>query len=271
MIIYPIAVLKDNYVWTLISEKKRLAIIVDPGSAREVLDFLGETQLNLLAILVTHHHWDHTNGIDEILSHYPNIRVYGHNQQQIPSINYLVNEHDSIVFHEFDDDTDRDVEFKVLEIPGHTLSHIAYYGNGVLFCGDTLFSAGCGRLFEGTPEQMVASLQKLRNLPDDTLVYCAHEYTANNLRFAETVEPDNQAIIQYKAEVSKRLANKKVSLPSTIAIEKAINPFLRLNEASVRERVSNARAGEGDGDGEGKKLANDVEVFAKLRRWKDVF
>lgn len=256
MLIKPIRVLKDNYVWTIVFEDSNNAVIVDPGSASEVLKFLQQHQLNLKAILITHHHYDHTDGIVEIASHYPDLLVYGPKHKTIAGVNKLVSEGDEISL------PNLNFHLKLFDIPGHTLSHIAYYGNGVLFCGDTLFSAGCGRLFEGTPEQMVASLQKLLSLNSATAVYCAHEYTLNNLRFAEMVEPNNRAIQARKQEVSELIAKNLPSLPSTLAIEKNTNPFLRLDEKDVFASAQKYA---------GKRLTDPVVVFKYLREWKDNF
>lgn len=250
-----ISVLKDNYVW-IIQNDKRQAIIVDPGAASPVLEYLKKNNLELAAILITHHHWDHTNGIFDIIAKYPNIPVYGPKHKQISGVNKLVGEGDDINFADFN------LHLQVFDIPGHTLSHIAYYGNGLLFCGDTLFSAGCGRLFEGTPQQMVTSLQKMLGLPDETVIYPAHEYTLNNLRFAETVEPHNQQIGKRKTEVSALIAKHLPSLPSKLSIEKATNPFLRLDSPEVI--ASAAKYAD-------KPLQDKVEVFAYLRQWKDGF
>lgn len=255
MHIQPISALKDNYIWTIINDHHK-AIIVDPGSANEVLHFLKEKQLELIAILITHHHYDHTDGILAIKSRYPEVQVYGSKLKQIAGVNHLVSEGNEIEFDDFD------LRLSVLEIPGHTLSHIAYYGNGVLFSGDTLFSAGCGRLFEGTPQQMVASLQKMAHLGDDTAIYCGHEYTLNNLRFAELVEPHNQQIQQRKAEVKALIDKHLPSLPSQLAMEKATNPFLRLDSKEVISSATKYA---------NKPLQDPIEVFTCLRKWKDVF
>lgn len=252
-----IPVLRDNYIWIICNDHQQ-AIIIDPGSAIEVLEFLKRNHLELVAILITHHHWDHTNGISEIISQYPNVTVYGPKQKQIAGVNKLVGEGDEISFAQFN------LKLQVLDIPGHTLSHIAFYGHGLLFCGDTLFSAGCGRLFEGTPQQMVTSLQKILSLPNETKIYCAHEYTLNNLRFAEIVEPHNQDIRSRKKAVRELIEKDLPSLPSELSIEKATNPFLRVDSPEVIASVAN----------HANKSLHDhdpVAVFASLRKWKDEF
>src|SRR3954468_1521332 len=183
--IVPISAFKDNYVWTLRNE--RYAAVVDPGEARPVLDYLAREKLQLAAILATHHHPDHVGGIAEILARHK-APVYGPRNEPIETLTQPVSEGDEVAVPELG------VRFSVLDIPGHTRAHIAYYGAGALFCGDTLFACGCGRLFEGTAQQMYASLQKLAALPDDTKVYCGHEYTLANIGFAKSVEPRNAAL-----------------------------------------------------------------------------
>ena len=230
--IIPIRALKDNYIWMIISPDKKFSVVVDPGEAGPVLDILKQQNLTLIGIWVTHHHWDHTNGIAELVSEF-NCPVYGPGLKN--SKIYL----DKL-----------DLEFSVLEIPGHTLDHIAFVGLGGVFCGDTLFCAGCGRIFEGAPSQMFESLQLLAGLPDETKVYCGHEYTQNNLKFAKIVEPNNPNFhLQHQA-------------PSTIKIEKLTNPFLRCHISEIHKTVENHS---------GKKLNNPVEVFAELRIWKNNF
>ena len=229
--IIPIHALKDNYIWMISHSDKKLAVVIDPGEAKPVLDILEQQELNLTAILVTHHHWDHTNGIAELLERYP-VPVY-----RSPLDNKLVI-------------SELDLNFTILTIPGHTLDHIAFVGLGGVFCGDTLFCAGCGRVFEGTHEQMFESLQKLAQLPDETKIYCGHEYTQNNLKFAKTVEPNNADLIL------------QTKVPSNIKLEKFTNPFLRCEIPEVHQAVENYC---------GKKLNTPVEVFRELRNWKDNF
>lgn len=229
MKIIPLPALKDNYIWTMIDNQQ--AIIVDPGEAAPVLSYLQENNLQLIGIFITHHHGDHTHGLEEILNTVGNIPVYGSYKSQITFINHPVKEGDKITCGFF--------QCRAIEIPGHTLDHTAYYSNKdkLVFTGDTLFSAGCGRVFEGDPEMMFASLGKLKALPDDTKVYCGHEYTKANLQFAELAEPDNAAV---KAKLAS--LPQGCTLPSTIGDEKSFNPFLR---------------------------APSAKVFASLREWKN--
>lgn len=215
--IKPIKSLKDNYIWSIIDQSSHTTVIVDPGEAKPVEDFLQKQGLSLTGILLTHHHWDHTGGVEDLLEHHP-APVFGPKG---------LAEGEIVHIHGFP------LDFEVLTIPGHTLDHIAFYTPGMLFCGDTLFSAGCGRVFEGTAPQMYAALMKLATLPDETKVYCAHEYTLNNLRFAETIEPDNKAIQERIRLVSELRNQDKPSLPSTIKIEKLINPFFRSENVEV--------------------------------------
>lgn len=252
--IYAIPTLKDNYVWTIINESHRFALVVDPGEAAPVIDYLKEHRLVLQGILITHHHWDHTNGVSELIQHYP-APVFASARCHIPDITHHLEEHQSINLDGFP-------LIQVIDIPGHTLDHIAYYAPGILFCGDTLFSAGCGRAFEGIPEQLYASLQKIVALPNDTKIYCAHEYTLNNLRFAQQVEPENLDIHQHMQTVMALRENNQPTLPSVLQLENAINPFLRCHIPSVIEHVQQYV---------GRDLQNAVDVFCELRYWKDRF
>jgi hydroxyacylglutathione hydrolase len=254
--IKPIASLKDNYIWAIIDNNAREVIIIDPGDAKPVEAFLKQHSLRLSAILITHHHWDHTNGVSELKKRY-NPMVYAPAHDNVKDADILLTESsDGIEF------LKQSLSFSILDIPGHTLGHIAYYSPGMLFCGDTLFAAGCGRLFEGTAEQLYTSLQKMAALPNDTKVYCAHEYTLNNLRFAAVVEPNNQAIQERIDQVTALQADNLPSLPSLLAEEKLTNPFLRCN---VKDVIAAAEKFAGE------KLSTPVEVFAALRKWKDGF
>lgn len=251
----PIKALQDNYIWAIENHTTRTAIIVDPGEAAPVLAYLQKSALTLTAILITHHHWDHTNGIAEIIEKV-NVPVYGPAIEAISSLTHSVKQ-DSIISL-----TDLPQPISVMHIPGHTLGHLAYYFADNLFCGDTLFSAGCGRVFEGTFVQMYQSLMTLRELPDATRVYCAHEYTLANLRFAQAVEPMNSAI-QERIEVVRQLINQqKPSLPSTIFVEKMVNPFLRCDIPEVMKSASEHAK---------RELNMPVEVFSVLREWKNGF
>lgn len=249
--IVPVKAFKDNYVWTL--RNATHAAVVDPGEARPVLDYLARESLQLAAILATHHHADHVGGIAELLEK-RRVPVYGPRNEPIATLSHPVSEGDTVTIAELG------VEFSVLDIPGHTRAHIAYYGAGALFCGDTLFACGCGRLFEGTAEQMYASLQKLLSLPDATKVYCGHEYTLANIGFARNVEPANSALASREQRDRRLREAGKPTLPSTLADEKATNPFLRCREPAVVESVNKYL---------GARVSDPVRVFAAIRQWKN--
>ena len=248
-----IPIFEDNYIWLIMASTAKRVIAVDPGDADPLLSFLKKRELELDAILITHHHFDHTHGIQMLKRAY-NVPVYGPNNPQIMGLTHHVKAGD--VIHR----PLLNITFGVLHIPGHTLDHIAYTLPGAVFCGDTLFSAGCGRLFEGTPAQMYHSLQQLANLADDTKVYCTHEYTLQNLQFAQTVEPNNQAIQEKLKQVIRLRQANQPSLPSVIKNEKEINPFLRCQEKDVIQAVEKNR---------GFKIDDPVDVFRYLRQWKD--
>ncbi|MEF8729792.1 MAG: hydroxyacylglutathione hydrolase [Accumulibacter sp.] len=243
---------KDNYIWLL--RKGAAATVVDPGDARPVLEVLERERLTLASILVTHHHADHQGGVAELLAHH-RAEVFGPAAEAIGGINRPLRGGETI------QPAGCDSSFAVLAVPGHTLGHLAYYGAGCLFCGDTLFAGGCGRLFEGTAVQMAASLASLAALPDETVVYCAHEYTQANLCFALAVEPGNRYLQVRAAEVTAARASGQATVPSTIACEKASNPFLRCAEPEV---VAAAQR-------HGAAAADAVAVFAALREWKNGF
>lgn len=251
--IIPIPAFQDNYIWMIIHPNQPLATVVDPGDASVVDQALQEHNLKLNAILITHHHWDHTDGARELRQHY-DAPIYGPQHDSLADIDHILNDTQQITLNQME------LTFEVLAIPGHTLSHIAFYGQGWLFCGDTLFSAGCGRLFEGTPEQMLGSLNRLSNLPKETQVYCGHEYTLQNLKFALTVLPKDVPTKQKLAQVKTLRANDKPSLPSTIGEELTFNPFLRCNQVEIKNAVTGFSK---------KSLANQTEIFATLREWKD--
>jgi len=248
----PIPAFNDNYIWLLARDGQ--AVVVDPGDAAPVEAALAENGLRLTAILVTHHHADHQGGVVR-LAEATGAAVYGPAAESITGLTRPLRGGERIV------PEGLDTTFEVLAVPGHTLGHIAYYGAGRLFCGDTLFGAGCGRLFEGTPAQMSASLAALAALPDDTEVCCAHEYTETNLRFALAVEPENAAIRQRVEAAAALRARGLPTLPSTIALEKATNPFLRCDAPAV---VAAARRRD-------PAAAGSVGVFAAIRGWRNQF
>jgi hydroxyacylglutathione hydrolase len=251
--IFPIPAFKDNYIW--LARSGTHALVVDPGDAQPVDDFLARNGLTLVAILVTHHHPDHVGGLAALLAT-RTVPVYGPRGEAIPAVTHQVGEGDRVAVPALG------VTFSVLEVPGHTRGHIAYYGAETLFCGDTLFACGCGRLFEGTPEQMHASLQKLAALPENTRVYCAHEYTLDNIRFARAVEPDNAALAARERQERSRRDAGRPTLPTTLALERSTNPFLRCTAPSVIAAASRHS---------GAPLSDPVRVFAAIRGWKNQF
>jgi hydroxyacylglutathione hydrolase len=249
--VVPVSAFKDNYVWTL--RRGGHAAVVDPGEAAPVLEYLAREKLELVAILATHHHADHVGGIAELRKKY-DVPVYGPRSEPIATLTHPVSEGDEVSVPQLG------VAFSVLDIPGHTSAHIGYYGAGALFCGDTLFACGCGRLFEGTAAQMYASLQKLLALPNDTKVYCGHEYTLANIGFAKHVEPGNAALDARERRDRRLREEGKPTLPSTIGEERATNPFLRCLEPAVVDSVNKYL---------GARVSDPVRVFAAIRDWKN--
>lgn len=257
MQVYRISALSDNYIFLLHEPKHNIAAVVDPAQAKPVLQHLNSLDAELVTIFNTHHHWDHVGGNRELIERYPQVRVYGgiEDRGRIPGQQVFLQEGDTVEF------GDRTAE--VLFVPGHTRGHIAYYfppvckdDVGELFCGDTLFAGGCGRLFEGTPTQMVNSLSKLRALPDNTRLWCAHEYTLNNLKFARTVDPDNPDLQSRYTEVEAARHRLEATVPSLLGVEKRTNPFLRWEQPTLQAAVNSTKP---------------LQTFARLRGMKDQF
>ena len=248
----------DNYIWLLRADGH--VAVVDPGDAVPVLGHLAQTGDRLCAILATHHHGDHVGGLAELLARFP-VPVYGPALENIPGVTHPLSGGEHIELPEIN------VGFDIIAVPGHTRGHIAYYGpslaeHGAVFCGDTLFGAGCGRLFEGTAAQMQASLARLAALPAPTLVYCAHEYTQSNMRFARAVEPGSIAVQQRSEKVTKDRAAGRATVPTRIRLELETNPFLRWDAPAVRAAAASRL---------GHVPADAVETFAAIREWKNRF
>ena len=228
--IIPVPAFKDNYLWLI--HNGQHAIVVDPGDAMPVINTLKKLGLDLQTILITHHHQDHIGGVEQLQQTYPHVKVYAPKQEHYAFAHQPVSEPDTIDLGNWISPA------KVLDVPGHTLGHIAYYieqqQQQWLFCGDTLFGAGCGRLFEGTPQQMMSSLQKICTLPATTQIYCTHEYTLTNINFARTLEPGNPALLQRYHDAQQQLASGKPTLPSTLALELNTNPFLRSDSLEIQ-------------------------------------
>jgi hydroxyacylglutathione hydrolase len=251
--VFPVPAFNDNYVWALISGSH--AAVVDPGDAAPVLAFLRARGLTLSAILNTHHHADHIGGNEELLR-LRCVPVYAPHDDRIASATRRVREGERFTLDGIG------IELSVLDIPAHTRTHIAFHGAGMLFCGDTLFACGCGRIFEGTPRQMFDALAKLTALPEHTRVYCGHEYTLSNIRFAKAAEPDNAQLARWEQEATAQRARGEVTLPSTIGREKQANPFVRCDQPGVIASASRQA---------GKALGDPVSVLAALREWKNNF
>lgn len=245
-----IAAFKDNYIWCLRQEK--LALIVDPGDAHVVIDDLEQRQSELAVILITHHHPDHTGGIAALKQHWPDATVYAPaaERDKIPFADQWLEDNDQIELTQFN------LTFQIMQLPGHTLGHIAYYSAPVLFCGDTLFNAGCGRLFEGTAQQMWQSLSRILTLPDQTLVYATHEYTLANLEFARWADPDNTELADYQHWCQQQRELQQPTLPTPLAVQRQINPFLRAENVDLQRRW---------------QQHNAVSLFTALRSAKDRF
>ena len=254
----PISAFNDNYIWLISCSTTNTAWVVDPGDASPVNQYLNQHQLTLAGVLITHHHYDHIGGLKELLKQH-NPVSYGPAKENIPGIQHALKAGDTLNV--------LGAELEVLEVAGHTRGHIAYFSDQLLdqptlFCGDTLFAGGCGRLFEGTPKQMYLSLSQIASLPQNTLVYCAHEYTSANLHFANAVEPNNSVLQQRIHQVKEKRAQSQPTVPSLLSDELATNPFLRCSHTSVQTAASQQA---------GKPLSNPVDVFAAIRHWKDHF
>ncbi len=256
----PIPAFNDNYIWCVLPENSTQTspcIIVDPGDANAVQQFCQANNLSIAAIFITHHHPDHQGGVKALLASplcNESTRVYGPAAERIQGITHPLTENETVSVN--------GISFSVFDVPGHTSGHIAYVGNGWLFCGDTLFSGGCGRLFEGTAEQMVTSIDKFRQLPADTRVYPAHEYTLSNLSFARAVEPDNSSLKDYYHEAQVTREKNQPTLPTTIGRERAINPFMRWDEPTIIKAAKMKSQ---------QQALTDSQVFATIRQWKDNF
>jgi hydroxyacylglutathione hydrolase len=256
MTLIPVPAFQDNYLWVLHDGHR--ALVVDPGDAQPVLACLRDNGLQLAAILVTHHHADHVGGVAQ-LRELTGAKVFGPAVEDVPQPSEPHAEGDTVQA--------LGLRWQVIDVPGHTAGHIAYFcddvdGRPLLFCGDTLFSGGCGRLFEGTPAQMLASLDKLAALPAQTRVCCAHEYTLSNLKFASAVEPANEDLRRYRARCEALRAAQQPTLPTDIGEERRINPFLRTREPALRQAAHAFN---------GADMHDDVAVFAAIRQWKNEF
>ncbi|MEO0013373.1 MAG: hypothetical protein RLZZ535_1762 [Cyanobacteriota bacterium] len=252
-----IPVLSDNYIFVLWDPQQKIAAVVDPAVASPVIEYLQEIDAKLVAILNTHHHGDHVGGNQQLVKQFPDLCVYGgvEDRGRIPQQQVYLTEGDTVQF------ADRIAQ--VFFVPGHTRAHIAYYFPptvaheiGELFCGDTIFAGGCGRLFEGTPAQMLNSIAKLRQLPDQTRVWCAHEYTLSNLKFALTVDPDNRDLVARYQKVQQARSQGLATIPSLLGEEKQTNPFLRWDVPALQAAA---------------KINEPVRVFARIRGMKDQF
>ena len=248
----PIKAYTDNYIW-LVSTNEG-SIVVDPGESKEILNLIDNNKIDLKGVLITHHHYDHTNGLLD-LTNKMNLEVYG--PKKIEGINNIVKESDKFSL--------IGIDFEVIEIPGHTLDHLAFYSSNnkdpILFCGDTLFAGGCGRVFEGTFEQMFKSLKKISNYPKETKIFCGHEYTLSNLKFALEVDEDNKQLADEYINVKKLISSDIPSLPTNLNKELKLNPFLRCNEINIKNKVIDKF----------DIIDDELEIFTALRKWKDNF
>ncbi len=253
MTVFPIPAFSDNYIWAIVDEEAKLFDCVDPGEAGPVLNYAQSNNLSLRAILLTHHHDDHIGGVGDLIKAFPSCEVYAPNDSRISNSKNVVTKNDTVQLGKN--------QYQVLSNPGHTATHISFFEpkQGWLFSGDTLFSAGCGRVFDGTMEQLHQSLLMFKDLPPSTKVFCGHEYTRQNLKFAQTVEPQNTNIKSYIEQLQQQ--TQLCSLPSTINLERLVNPFFRTNEPDVIEFAQN----------HGANSAESLDVFRVLRNEKDAF
>lgn len=252
----PVPALSDNYIWLVKEPSSQAVAIVDPGEAAPVLQAISDHGYEPAAILITHHHKDHVGGLAEVSERFPEAPVYGPADEHVAGVSHRVGDGGSI------DIPALGVRFDVIETPGHTLGHISLHGGGVLLCGDTLFAGGCGRVFEGTHEQMAASLARLAALPGDTRCCCGHEYTLKNLEFARAVEPDNAALAEREQDATTLRQQGRPTVPFELAPELETNPFLRCDQPSVHTAAERHT---------GRSLVDAVEVFGALREWKNSF
>ena len=248
----PIKAYTDNYIW-LVSTNEG-SIVVDPGESKEILNLVDSNKIDLKGVLITHHHYDHTNGLLD-LTNKMNLEVYG--PKKIQGINNIVKESDKFSL--------IGIDFEVIEIPGHTLDHLAFYSSNnkdpILFCGDTLFAGGCGRVFEGTFEQMFMSLKKISKYPKETKVFCGHEYTLSNLKFALEVDKDNKDLVNEFNNIEKLISSDIPSLPTNLNKELKLNPFLRCHDIDIKNKVIEKF----------DIIDDELQIFTALRKWKDNF
>ena len=249
----PIKAYQDNYIW-LVSTNEG-SIVVDPGESKKILNLIDNNEIDLKGVLITHHHFDHTNGLSDLLNK-SSLEVYGP-KNNVKSINNIVKNNDKF--------TVIGIDFEVIEIPGHTLDHIAFYsfndGEPILFCGDTLFSGGCGRVFEGTFDQMFIALKKISKYPSETKIFCGHEYTLSNLKFALAVDENNEDLIKEYDNIKNMVDSGNPSLPTILEKELKINPFLRCDNHHIKNKIVSKFNTSDD----------ELEVFCALRQWKDNF
>ena len=254
--VHPIHAFSDNYIWVIHNQIH--AVVIDPAIASPVIEYLQSKKLQLSAILITHHHHDHTGGNAELLRSF-DVPVYGPHNESIATVSHPLREGDQVNLEEMS------LNLMIIDTPGHTRGHIAYYGSNpfnMVFCGDTLFACGCGRVFEGTTQQMYQSLQKLSQLPGDTLIFCSHEYTLGNIQFAKVVDPKNAQLIDFEI-AAQELRNRNVpTIPTTLTLERKVNPFIRCKQQEIINSAQNYT---------GKPLPDPIEVFTALREWKNHF